>query len=35
MSEKILPFVTVIGNFLSTIYDEAKHVKIEASDYKD
>ena len=35
MSETLLPFGTVIGNFLSTTYDEARHVKVEASDYKD
>nr|WP_245335654.1 hypothetical protein [Streptococcus panodentis] len=26
---------TLVGNFFSTIYDEARHDKIEASDYKD
>ena len=26
---------TVIGNFLSTTYDEARHDKVEFSDYKD
>ena len=35
MSEILLPFGIVIGYFLSTTYDEARHDKVELSDYKD
>ena len=35
MSETLFPFGIVIGNFLSTTYNEARHVKVEVSDCSD
>ena len=35
MSETLLPFGIVIGNFLSTTHDEVRNGKIEVSDCSD